>query len=62
MLLKAIVGASLKPSSISALARSTPIALWMSNRCIENLDGKIFIVPLKGITSKLGPIVGDDSV
>jgi hypothetical protein len=34
----------------------------MSNRCIANLDVKIFAVPLKGTASKLGPIVGDDPI
>jgi hypothetical protein len=34
----------------------------MSNRCIANLDAKIFIVPLEGTASKLGPIVGDDPI
>jgi hypothetical protein len=38
------------------------IAFWMSNRGIANLDAKIFASPLEGITSKLGPIVGDDPV
>jgi hypothetical protein len=39
-----------------------PIALWMSNRCVANLDAKIFAVPLEGTTSKLGPIISDDPV
>jgi hypothetical protein len=34
----------------------------MSWRGIANLDDKIFTVPLKGTTSKLGHIVGDDPV
>jgi hypothetical protein len=34
----------------------------MSNRCIANLDVKIFAVPLEGTASKLGPIVGDDPI
>jgi hypothetical protein len=34
----------------------------MSWRGIANLDAKNFAVPLEGTTSKLGPIVGDDSV
>jgi hypothetical protein len=34
----------------------------MSWRGIANLDAKIFVVPLEGTTSKLGPIVGDDHV
>jgi hypothetical protein len=34
----------------------------MSWRGVANLDAKIFTVPLEGITSKLGPIVGDDPV
>jgi hypothetical protein len=38
------------------------IALWMSNRCIANLDGKVFAVPLEGATGKLGPVVSYDFV
>jgi hypothetical protein len=34
----------------------------MSWRGVANLNAKIFAVPLEGTTSKLGPIVGDDSV
>jgi hypothetical protein len=34
----------------------------MSNRCIANLDAKIFAIPLEGTASKLGSIVSDDSV
>jgi hypothetical protein len=34
----------------------------MSNRGIANLDAKIFIVPLEGTASKLGPIIGDDLI
>jgi hypothetical protein len=34
----------------------------MSNRCIANLDAKIFTVALEGTASKLGPIIGDDPI
>jgi hypothetical protein len=34
----------------------------VSNRCIANLDAKIFIVFLEGAAGKLGPVVGYDSV
>jgi hypothetical protein len=63
MLLQAIIGAGLKALEyfcIDTLRLS--IAFWMSNRGITNLDAKIFVVPLEGTTSKLGPIVSDDPV
>jgi hypothetical protein len=63
MLLQAIIGASLKALEYFRIGTlHLPIAFWMSNRVIANLDAKIFEVPLEGITSKLGPIVGDDPV
>jgi hypothetical protein len=63
MLLQAIVGASLKALEYFCIGTlHMSIALWMRNRCIANLDGKIFAVPLEGTASKLGPIVGDDPV
>jgi hypothetical protein len=34
----------------------------MSNRCILNLDAKIFTVALEGTASKLGPIISDDPI
>jgi IMP cyclohydrolase len=34
----------------------------MSNRCIANFDANVFIVPLEGTASTLGPIVSYDSV
>jgi hypothetical protein len=63
MLLQAIIGASLNAVEyfyIGTLHLS--ITFWMSNRCIANLDVKIFAVPLKGTASKLELIVGDDPV
>jgi hypothetical protein len=63
MLIQAIVGESLKALEyfyIGTLHLS--IAPWMSNRCIANLDAKIFAVPLGSTASKLGPTVGDDPV
>jgi hypothetical protein len=63
MLLKAIIGASFKTIEyfyIGTLHLS--IAFWMSNRGVENLDVKIFIVPFKGTTSKLGLIIDDDPI
>jgi hypothetical protein len=63
MLLQVIIGAGLKALEyfcIGTLHLSN--AFWMSNRGIENLDAKIFTVPLEGTSSKLGPIIGDDPV
>jgi hypothetical protein len=63
MLLQAIIGVSLKALEYFCIGTlHLPIALWMSNRCVANLDAKIFTVPLEGIASKLGPIVGDDPI
>jgi hypothetical protein len=63
MLLQAIIGASLKALEYFCIGMlHLSIALWMSNRCIANLDAKIFVVPLEGTASKLGPIFGDDIV
>jgi hypothetical protein len=63
MLLQAIIGASLKALVYFCIGTlHLSIAFWMSNRCIANLDAKIFAVPLEGTASKLGPIVGDDPV
>jgi hypothetical protein len=38
------------------------LALYVSNRCIANLDAKIFTVHLEGIAGKLGFVVGYDPV
>jgi hypothetical protein len=63
MLLQAIIGASLKTLEYFCIGTlHLSIDFWMSNRCIANLDAKIFAVPLEGTASKLGPIVGDDPV
>jgi hypothetical protein len=47
-------------SSICPLDLS--IALWMSNRCIIDLDVEVFVVLLKHSTGELGPIVSYDIV
>jgi hypothetical protein len=63
MLLQAIIGVSLKAFEyfhVGTLHLS--IAFWMSNRGVANLNAKIFAVPLEGTITKLGPIVGDDSI
>jgi hypothetical protein len=63
MLLQAIIGVSLKFLEYFRIGTlHLSIDLWMSNRGVENLDVKIFAVPLEGTASKLGPIVGDDPV
>jgi hypothetical protein len=63
MLLQAIIGASLKALEYFRIgALHLPIAFWMSNRGIANLDAKIFAVRLEGTASKMGPIVSDDPV
>jgi hypothetical protein len=38
------------------------ITPWMCNRCIENLDAKVFAVLLKHSTGELGPVDNDDHV
>jgi hypothetical protein len=63
MLLQAIIGASLMALEYFHIGTLyVPIAFWMSNRGIANLDAKILAVPLEGTASKLGPIVGDDPI
>jgi hypothetical protein len=63
MLLQTIVGVSLKALEYFCIGTlHLPIALCMSNRCVANLDAKIFAVPLEGTASKLGPSVGDDPI
>jgi hypothetical protein len=63
MLLQAIIGASLKALKYFCIGTlHLPITFWMSNRDVANLDAKIFVVPLKDTTCKLGPIIGDDLV
>jgi hypothetical protein len=63
MLLQAIIGAGLKALEYFCIGTlHLPIAFWISNRGIADLDPKIFAVPLEGITSKLGLIVSDDPV
>jgi hypothetical protein len=37
-------------------------ALWMSNRCIADLDAKVLTVPLESTASGLGPVVSDDPI
>jgi hypothetical protein len=63
MLLQAIIVVSLKALEYFCIGPlHLPIALWVSNRPIVNLDAKIFAVPLEGTASKLGPIVDDDPI
>jgi hypothetical protein len=63
MLLQAIVGAILKALEYFCIGTlHLPIALWMSNKCVANLDAKIFTVSFKGTASKLGPIVSNDPI
>jgi hypothetical protein len=63
MLLQAIIGVRLKFLEYFYIATlHLPIAFWMSNRCIANLDVKIFTVPSEDAASKLGLIVGDDPI
>jgi hypothetical protein len=63
MLFQAIIGASLKALEYFCIGpRHLPIAVWMSNKGVSNLDDKIFTVPMKGTTSKLGLIIGDDPI
>ena len=63
MLLQAIIGVSLKALKYFCIGTlHLPITFWMSNRDVANLDAKIFVVPLKDTTCKLGPIIGDDPI
>jgi hypothetical protein len=63
MLFQAIIGASLKALEYFCVGMlHLSIALRMGNRRIADLYAQIFAVPLEGVTSKLGPIVGDDPV
>jgi hypothetical protein len=63
MLLQVIIGARLKFLEYFCIATlHLSIAFWMSNRCISNLDAKIFAVPLEDTASKLGLIVSDDPI
>jgi hypothetical protein len=63
MLLQAIVCASLETLEYLCVGSlNLTIAFWMSNRRIANLDAKVFTVPLKSTTSKLGPVVSYDFV
>jgi hypothetical protein len=63
MLLQAIICVGLKSFEYFCIGMLyLPIAFWTSNRSIANLDAKIFAVPLKGTSSKSGPVVSDDPV
>jgi hypothetical protein len=63
MLLQAIIGAGLETLEDFCIATfNLTIALWVSNRCIANLDANVFIVSLEGTTGKLGHVVSYDPV
>jgi hypothetical protein len=63
MLLQAITGASLETLEDFYIGPlNLTIALWVINRCIADLDAKIFTVVLEHATGKLGPVISDDSV
>jgi hypothetical protein len=63
MLFQVIICTSLKALEYFCVgALHLPIALRMGNGRIADLYAQIFAVPLEGATSKLGPIVGDNSV
>jgi hypothetical protein len=63
MLLQAVIGACLDtPEYLSVRSLDLPIALWMHNRCIADLDAEVLIVFLKHSACELGPIVGDDPI
>jgi hypothetical protein len=63
MLLQAVIGASLETLEYFCIGPlNLSIALWMRNRCIADLDVKVFIVLMKHPTGELGPIVSDDPV
>jgi hypothetical protein len=63
MLFQAIIGASLKALEYFYVgALHLPIALRMGDGRITDLYAQIFAVPLEDAISKLGSVVGDDSV
>jgi hypothetical protein len=63
MLLQAVVGACLEtPKYFSVVSLNLSIALWIDDRCVTDLDVKVFIVLLKQSASELGPMVSDDTV
>jgi hypothetical protein len=63
MLFQAIIGACLEiPEYFSIGPLNLPIALWMCDRRIIDLDAEVFAVLFKHSTGTLGPIVCDDPV
>jgi hypothetical protein len=61
MLLQVVIGVcleALEDFSIGSLELS--ITLWMSNRCIADMDAKILVVSLECAAGELGPIISDD--
>jgi IMP cyclohydrolase len=65
MLFQAIIGAGAGLETLEDFCIASfnlTIALWVSNRRIANLNAKVFVVPVEGTTSKLGPIVSYDPV
>jgi hypothetical protein len=60
MLLQVVIGArleALEDFNIGSL--NLFITLWMSNKCIVDLDANILTVSLECIAGELGPIVGN---
>jgi hypothetical protein len=63
MLLQADIGVCLEtPEYFCIGPLDLPNAFWMRNRCIADLDAKVFTVVLKYPASELEPIVSDDPV
>jgi hypothetical protein len=63
MLLQAIIGACLEtPEYFCIVPLDLSIALWMSNRCITDLDVEVFVVLLKHSAGELGPVISNDPV
>jgi hypothetical protein len=63
MFLQSIIGVGLETIKDFCIGSfDLSIALWVSNRCIANLDVQIFVVFLEGAAGKLGPVVDYDFV
>jgi hypothetical protein len=63
MLLQVVISAGLMAfEDFSVGSLDQPITLWMSNRCIVDLDATILAVNLEHAVGELEPTVGDDHV
>jgi hypothetical protein len=63
MLLQAVIGACLEiPEYLCIGPLDLPIAFWMRNRCITDLDTEVFTVLLKHHAGELGPVVNYDPI